>query len=393
MKIPATLTAEQASRRRWEAVVVGAGPAGAVAARQMALRDMSVLLVDRRGFPRDKVCGGCLGVGALDLLQDIELDGLVDRLGAVPLRSFRLAGWGRSATLALPGGASVSRWSFDAALVREAIVAGADFVPGANATLGTSGSSERRVRLRSAGDATEVSAKIVVAADGLGSGLMADGDPAVARASVDSRIGAATILDDEGDRYRSGTVYMAVGDGGYVGIVRLEDGRLNVAAALDKAAVRNAGGPGRAAARILEGAGMPEIGGVAHDEWRGTRRLTRRNAPVAAERVLAAGDAGGYIEPFTGEGIGWAIAAAVRVADFAQQAVDGWHPGLEEAWRKTHRRTIGRSQRFCRGLVWLLRKPAAARLALRALATSPSLGRPFVRRLQATGRWAYEAEK
>ena len=41
----------------WDVVVIGAGPAGAIAARQIALAGARVLLVERKSFPRRKVCG------------------------------------------------------------------------------------------------------------------------------------------------------------------------------------------------------------------------------------------------------------------------------------------------------------------------------------------------
>ena len=393
MTIPATIGIDAASRRRWDAVVVGAGPAGAIAARQLARGGVSVLLVDRQQLPRAKVCGGCLGTGAMELLGGIGLGELVPRLGGIPLHSFRVAGWSNSATLAIAGGASISRWTFDAALAGAAINAGAEFVPGVQAKLAPARDGNRPVRLAVIGGTTEVAASVVIAADGLGSGLLAAADPTVAPAAAGSRIGAAAIVEDPSSSYRAGTVYMAVGTGGYVGLVRLEDGRLNVAAALDKEGVRDAGSPAAAAARILEEATMPAIDNLAAADWKGTRRLTRRTAPLAGERVLAVGDASGYIEPFTGEGIGWAMAAAVRVEEFAKRAIDGWDPEIGIDWREAHRRAIGRSQRLCRGLAWLLRRPVAARVALRLLARSPSLGSPLVRRLQTVGRQTCEVPR
>ena len=44
----------------WDVIVIGAGPAGAVAARQVALAGLQTLLVDAKCFPREKVCGGYL---------------------------------------------------------------------------------------------------------------------------------------------------------------------------------------------------------------------------------------------------------------------------------------------------------------------------------------------
>ena len=49
----------------WDVTVIGAGPAGTVAAIQLAARGMKTLLLDSKSFPRDKVCGGCLNQPAM----------------------------------------------------------------------------------------------------------------------------------------------------------------------------------------------------------------------------------------------------------------------------------------------------------------------------------------
>ena len=58
-----------ASPEQWQAVVVGAGPAGALAALQLARQGVRVLLVEKRAFPRWKVCGCCLNAQALSLIH------------------------------------------------------------------------------------------------------------------------------------------------------------------------------------------------------------------------------------------------------------------------------------------------------------------------------------
>ena len=60
-----TLTFEEAASQTWDVLVVGAGPAGALAARQAGRRAASVLLVDKAMFPRYKVCGSRLNASAL----------------------------------------------------------------------------------------------------------------------------------------------------------------------------------------------------------------------------------------------------------------------------------------------------------------------------------------
>ena len=136
---------------------------------------------------------------------------------------------------------------------------------------------------------------------------------------------------------------MACGAGGYTGLVRLEDGRLDVAAAFDAAWVRAAGGPGRAAARLLREAGWPAPDRLEALPWRGTPALTRRPRRVAAERLFVVGDAAGYVEPFTGEGMAWALASGAAVAPLAARAVT-WRPELARRWADLHSRVVGRRQ-------------------------------------------------
>ena len=88
----------------WDAVVIGAGPAGALAARQLALGGARVLLVEKARFPRWKICGACLNGHALDALGAAGLGSLVDRLGAVGLREFRVGIGGGMIPIALPVG-------------------------------------------------------------------------------------------------------------------------------------------------------------------------------------------------------------------------------------------------------------------------------------------------
>src|SRR5690349_2335568 len=115
MTIAATTSLREAARRVWDAVVVGAGPAGSMAAREVARRGLTVLLVDRALFPRWKVCGCCLNAHALATLQDAGLRELIVDSGGVSLREIRLAAAGRDAHVSLCGGVSLSRETFDAA--------------------------------------------------------------------------------------------------------------------------------------------------------------------------------------------------------------------------------------------------------------------------------------
>src|SRR5882757_11302508 len=58
-----------AGSQLWDAIVVGAGPAGCAAAYDLALAGQSVLLVDKKDFPRDKACAGGLTIKAVKTLR------------------------------------------------------------------------------------------------------------------------------------------------------------------------------------------------------------------------------------------------------------------------------------------------------------------------------------
>src|SRR3974390_482996 len=79
--IEPTLSVETAGNDVWDAIVIGAGPAGAVAGRQSALAGGRLLLVDAKAFPRAKVCGACLNSRALDLLCELGLGAIPSALG------------------------------------------------------------------------------------------------------------------------------------------------------------------------------------------------------------------------------------------------------------------------------------------------------------------------
>lgn len=82
-----TLSIDDAANTRWDIVVIGAGPAGATAARDSSRRGLRVLLVDRGRFPRSKVCGWCVNRAAIGLLDANDLSAITQQ--GVPLHNTR----------------------------------------------------------------------------------------------------------------------------------------------------------------------------------------------------------------------------------------------------------------------------------------------------------------
>ena len=332
-------------------------------------RKLKILLLDQATFPRRKVCGCCLNRHTLSALAAAGLGDLPAKLGAVPLHSTLLAAGGRTAAVRLPGGVSVSREAFDAALVDAARAAGVTVRTGVRVKMiapHTLTAGEEIIR-----------ARVIIDATGL-NGRLTDSDVDV---RPGSRIGAGTVIANDHTFYRPGTIYMATGRGGYVGLVRLEDGRLDVAAALDAGFVRDAGSLQTAAERTLHEAGLPPLAELHSADWKGTPPLTRRPRRVAGPGWFAVGDAAGYVEPFTGEGMAWAIAGAVALAPIAARAVGRWDDSLAAEWAAVHRSIVGRRQAVCRLTARVLRSPLACRMLVRGLRVLPGLANPFVRAL------------
>ncbi|WP_437221991.1 NAD(P)/FAD-dependent oxidoreductase [Planctomicrobium sp. SH661] len=138
--------------------------------------------------------------------------------------------------------------------------------------------------------------------------------------------------------------------------MRLEDHRLNVAAAFDRDFIRNCGTPGAAASRILSESGFRSFSDLESAHWQGTPSLTRRLSVPASERVLVIGDAAGYVEPFTGEGIAWALASAQAVVPLVLRGVKCWTPALQDEWASSLKRLLHRRQWMCRQLAFGLRR-------------------------------------
>ncbi len=396
--------------RTWDVVVVGAGLAGTLAARQLARAGSAVLLLDRATFPRWKVCGCCLNPHAQDALAAVGLGDLLTTLAAVPVSGLRLAVRGIEARLDLPGWLTLSRLRLDHALVEEACSAGAVFVPGMTARLGAVKRDVRTVWVHPEhGEEQPISARLVLAADGLGGQLLQQAAEETTEhterhekktgassfrvvpcvpwsllpSSFRSRVGVGVVIEDAPAFYQPGEIYMAHGSGGYLGLVRLEDGRLNLGAAFDASFLRSWHQVGEAAGWLLAEVGWPAIPGLEQARWKGTPTLTRQPNRPGSERVLAVGDAAGYVEPFTGEGMAWALASGAAVAPLALRARRHWRPGMVQEWSRIHRRIVRRRQWVCWSTAWLLRSPTLTRFVVSALARLPWLAAPFVRAIGA----------
>lgn len=389
VSIPATTTGVDASAATWDALVVGAGPAGAFAAIGLARAGLTTLLVDRKAFPRNKVCGGCLNGHAVALLDKAGLADEISALGARPLSSIRLRHGNRSAKLELPSGLAVTRATLDAVLVRAAISAGCAFLPETSALVENEGvdrgvprDGTRRVALQQRKDEIVTArARVVVVADGLGHSSLRDSPSIRAIVEPDARVGVGAIADAGCVDAPAGRITMAVGRGGYVGITAVEAPLVNIAAALDVDFLKAQGGPANAVRAILSSADIAASSALDALDWLGTVPLTRRTLTPAAHRIFVLGDAAGYVEPFTGEGMAWALSAADALVPLAVRAIARWDDSVEPQWLTTYDTIVTQNQRWCRILARTLRHPSLVGIMVAALSHQPVLARPFLSRV------------
>lgn len=364
----------------WDVAVIGAGPAGSAAALRCAQQGLRVLLVDKAFFPRNKVCGCCLSARAVQELKQIAPSLRMD-CEIQPVRQLRLFAGARQATLHLAGGGVISREVLDHQLVQAAAAQGVAFLPGFTATVGAVQDGARLVTLASPQAQHTIHARLVLVTDGLAGQALSSqiAPPRIVRTAA--RIGLGAVLEDHASFFQPETIYMACARQGYAGIVRLEDSRLNVAAAVDPAALRVASDPAHVIAGILNESGVLVPQALFQTPWRGIGPLNSWRQDVAGERLFILGDAAGYGEPFTGEGMAWALRAGRWVAPLAAQAAARWSPDHAAAWRTLYRHKVQKHQRVNRLAAWMLRSPFWTRLALNGLSALPAVSRPLVRQV------------
>lgn len=319
-----------------------------------------------------------MGPGALALLERLGVAGSLRRAGGRPFSAVELLAGSSRTRLELGDSTAITRATLDRLLVDAAEEAGTEVRDGTRVYGIRATADGVEVRLsRPGGSEEHLRAAVLVDASGLG-GLPQGGVVGmVEEVAPDARVGVGAVFAGGGTTSR-GLLRMVVGRGGYVGMVTVEGGRLNVAAALDRALLAEHG-PDGAVRRILAEAGRSLPDGDPELGWKGTPALTRRPASTARPRVFRVGDAAGYVEPFTGEGIGWAVSSGILVIPFVLDSVAGRPEAAARGWRWTHDRLVARRQRVCRALALGLRRPRLAGAVVAVLSVAPGLADPLVR--------------
>jgi geranylgeranyl reductase family protein len=302
---------------RYDAIVVGAGPAGSTCAYRLASAGASVLLLDRARFPRDKPCGGGVTGRAARLLPFSIAPVVEDTVTSVRMR-LRYGGWcerGGSDPLVL----MTQRLRLDAFLVERAVAAGAELREGVKVTAAEAGLDAATVTAAGQG----LSAEALIGADGV-NGVSAKALGLGGNQALGVALEGNIPYDRLGEGYRGRAVLeLGLVPGGY-GWVFPKGDHANV----------GLGGWESEGPRLRESLGeLCTAHGVGVEELEGLRgyRLPLRSprSILARGRAAVIGDAAGLVDPVSGDGMFEAFLSGKLAAEAVVDLLEGRANGLE----------------------------------------------------------------
>jgi|LakMenEpi03Aug12_release.lakeMendotaPanAssembly.Ray.scaffolds.fasta_scaffold01085_14 flavin-dependent dehydrogenase len=422
-QVAGTITAAEAEQVNWDLVVVGAGIAGSTTAILAAREGLRVLLIEAKRFPREKVCGGCLNPRAIDYLARLGAAEELKRRGTVALGQLHVQFGRVPHCWRIPNLWSVRRSTVDSILVQKAIDSGVQFLAetmgmlqmpsrasepseleghvenGPRSYIDDKRGDDKRVEVhvRPSGSGQRSSSrrldtKIAVIASGLNRSPLGGAIQWSSAVASGSRIGVQCMLHESELSKDSflihspmfqdkQSLHMLVAPNGYVGLCKTDGGYYDIAAAVDPTEVRGKNSIPATIDSIVEYCGYrPDA--VWHTKpWMTTPHLTRASNPVAIPRVFLVGDSIGYIEPFTGEGMSWALASGFAVVPLIASAIRcNSYEDSSSKWNQWAIQQRRFSQSVCRWVAKQARMPRRAQWVLRVCDWFPPIRNWIVRK-------------
>lgn len=313
---------------QFDAIIVGAGPAGSSAAILLAKAGWSVALIEKQKFPRRKVCGECIAASNLPLLDALGIGAEFGALAGPELRRVALMRGARTVYAALPAaahpkhawGRALGRETLDTLLLARAREAGAMVLQPCTVQdlRGAPGSHECTVRMPGVQQQLLLKAPLAILAHGSWEPLPA------ARAQQGPKHRPSDLLafkaNFRGADLPEGLLCILAFAGGYGGIVLGDDGLVTLACCIrvDRLAALRRATPGLPAGDVVEAMLKRECAGVA-EALRPATRLScwLASGPLApglrlhsSDTAFRIGNAAGEAHPIIGEGMSMALQSA-----------------------------------------------------------------------------------
>jgi flavin-dependent dehydrogenase len=346
-----------------DAIIVGAGPAGSLAAIHLARAGWNVLIIEQQSFPRDKVCGECLSALGLSVLSRARLIPSLHTLHPRVLKYTQLFGpHGESARIKLHHSMwGLSRLALDEALIHAAHAAGANIhQPARCEAIESADRPTVIVRHLRTNERVTMHADLVLLADGKGA-LLTERPIATNDFGIKAHFTGVEASDD--------TIELFSVEGHYGGIAPIEGDRWNAAFSVPSEKLQKSHGDIDALfdSILCQNTELER-------QFKNARRIASwltsplprfRVADQWPRGVIPLGNAAAALEPIGGEGMGLAL----RSAEIVVEALLQNDPIPLESMRTALKR------------LWQIRRPAC-RLAARVL-SSPRLAAPTIELLSA----------
>jgi flavin-dependent dehydrogenase len=336
---------------KYDVVVVGGGPAGAAAAAVTAEAGLRTLVIERAFFPRDKVCGDCLNPGCWEVFERL---GIATEIAALPssrlqwVEFVNLRGVRIRRSLSQNGRPEVAlrRRLLDDALLNRAKDLGAEVWHGEPVTGLTKGwrvQTERR----------DAQTEFLIAADGRNS--------SVARLlrhfpqTRTDRIAYQTHFPANWEPH----VALELWPQGYLGRQTVDNETVGLCVVSRPAL-----------AEAFRATMAKRFGLASNHRWNSIAPLTRKPVTGRHEKLFYVGDAAQVVEPFTGEGILYALKSGLLAAETIKKAISNLADCRDEYW-EAHRRLYAGRLWINRLARWSVLHPQVASSAMELLRLFP----------------------
>ena len=378
----------------FDVAIIGGGPGGSSAAIRLRQLGFRVLLMEKRLFPREKLCGEFLSPEVRPLAASLELESELLDASPARLNLLRLHLYGESPldiSLSSPA-LGLSRAVLDHLLLRHAARLGAEVLEQTTAeSVRRCPSGEFSIVFRRNGQAKGALARAVICADGRWSRWSPQTRRACPESAAADRRGGpirrrwARMAYGFKARYESSIVKANTLDlhffpGGYCGISPVENNCANVCCLIEDGLLREAAKAGTDPSAIL--LRQPSLGGLLLGGKRVSRFLFTGPLVFSSPRpvrdaMLMVGDSAGFIAPFLGDGISIALHSGLLAAQALEPMLQGKR-SLESAlaeYARAYQEAFRRQFFWARWLRYLVSSPRATRLAARLARASARLRR------------------